>query len=443
MEAIVTRASIMAERPLSHRYTNWALKYFRDHHEAPVGNPAVAGGRVELFQIASMQLPAVQQVFQEDYTFDWSRMWTFSWRQALRGLGAEYVDELAGDAGVVDFWCAPLPDSYDHQRASALIKHNKPIGVSPQGREYIPPLWDFFVMRGDGLVCRFHTSQNSAKISFSRITGFTTMLRLGEVGDTYRRSGHPAKGIGKSMGRGTFKRFQQGNYEEFGQAARGSGTGGAPAQTRGRGEGQAADNHPGDAAPPPPPPPPPPQAATNTGAGNGAVQEPPPPPPRPPPPPQVTPPQLADDIGPPPGPPPDIGPPPGPPPTGPGTALAHARASDTYSVVTDATGSRATSRTATPDGRPDVHRTAITTPPANMQAKAAMAGETAGNAGVKGPPQWATSKGARPPQQWVPKGGGRWGKVGAPVGSPATQGTSDAGKGKAEQRQKQSRPGSG
>ena len=161
------------------------------------------------------------------------------------------------------------------------------------------------------------------------------------------------------------------------------------------------------------------------------------------PPPQVTPPQLADDIGPPPGPPPDIGPPPGPPPTGPGTALAHARASDTYSVVTDATGSRATSRTATPDGRPDVHRTAITTPPANMQAKAAMAGETAGNAGVKGPPQWATSKGARPPQQWVPKGGGRWGKVGAPVGSPATQGTSDAGKGKAEQRQKQSRPGSG
>ena len=64
-----------------------------------------------------------------------------------------------------------------------------------------PPVWNFFVLRGDGIVHRFHTSQTKSQVMISRIEGFTDMLALHEVDQDYIPIEPFA--IGKSSGRGS------------------------------------------------------------------------------------------------------------------------------------------------------------------------------------------------------------------------------------------------
>ena len=67
----------------------------------------------------------------------------------LAGMRPDDKTQLLGDPrnGVVRIWLAPIPESYDHNRATLWEANGW--AFSGDGGEFL--LWDFFVERADGI----------------------------------------------------------------------------------------------------------------------------------------------------------------------------------------------------------------------------------------------------------------------------------------------------
>ena len=131
-----------------------------------------------------------------------------------------------------------LPGSWDIKRRNAAHHCKKPY---PEQAEV--PVWDFYIIRGNGTGCRFHPNKTNRKISFTELED---------------RSGRSSYATGPPH-KDTPRKFQTTlgiTYEERLNNPRtggGGGGGGGPAPPR----------------PPPPPPPPPPSPPPRSGDGGG------------------------------------------------------------------------------------------------------------------------------------------------------------------------------
>ena len=92
-------------------------------------------------------------------------------------------------SGVIRISMHQRPGSYDHHRAAALRKQGVPLEVRP-------PIWDWLVMNADGRGFLLHPRwSKKAKREITPLADAAGLL--GTV---------PAKGVGRSDGRGTYRR---------------------------------------------------------------------------------------------------------------------------------------------------------------------------------------------------------------------------------------------
>ena len=104
------------------RDNNIALKFFRDTNEDYFPGPTT--DRVELPHKDPIPIGVIEhEKGTPRYSFSAQRQ-PWSWRQMLAGMTDEVKTELLGNPreGVVSIWCAPIPGSYDHNRAAAWSK---------------------------------------------------------------------------------------------------------------------------------------------------------------------------------------------------------------------------------------------------------------------------------------------------------------------------------
>ena len=201
-----------------------ALKFLRDENENPRGTPLKPF--IDLF-LDDREILTLKRDTGEDYWFELPLV-AWSWKKMIRTMKPEYRDRLCGQAGIVGVWLASLPNSYDVKRENAARKNGQPF---PQGAPV--PVWDFFVLNGDGMMFRFHPNLTNNKISLSE---------LGPLKDQYATD-PPKAGRGRSDGRGTFQRNLKLTYKEQFVAVE------AKAKAKAKASAKA------EAIPPPPPPP--------------------------------------------------------------------------------------------------------------------------------------------------------------------------------------------
>ena len=104
------------------RDNNIALKLFRDADEDRFARPTTHC--VELTHRDPIPVGVIEhEKGTPRYSFSAQRQ-PWSWRQMLAGMTDEVKTELLGNPreGVVSVWCAPIPGSYDHNRAAAWTK---------------------------------------------------------------------------------------------------------------------------------------------------------------------------------------------------------------------------------------------------------------------------------------------------------------------------------
>ena len=133
------------------RDNNAALKYFRDTNENRYARPIT--DCVDLTYSDPIEIGVIKHDKKgQDYWFTKGRQ-QWSWRQMLAGMRHDDQTQLLGDPrnGVVRIWCAPIPGSYDHNRAAAWSKDGWKFG---DDHEIL--LWDFFLKRTDGIMMRLH-----------------------------------------------------------------------------------------------------------------------------------------------------------------------------------------------------------------------------------------------------------------------------------------------
>ena len=83
----------------------------------------------------------------------------------FKSMREETLKRIVGP-GIVDFYLEWLPDSKDHERRNAGLKHNWGIPDSAPC-----PVWDFVAIRGDGSLVRLHTNQTNRKVSIAEMPG--------------------------------------------------------------------------------------------------------------------------------------------------------------------------------------------------------------------------------------------------------------------------------
>ena len=233
------------------KLNNAALKWLRDTHENPMGFPTVE--TVELTDTDPLDIGVIEKPSGMDYSFKGRGERTpWSWRQMLAGMSAAAKDLVLGSRprlGVVRIWCGPVLGSYDHKRWHAARHIGRPFEIGAPA-----PVWDFFVERTDGSVVRFHTNYANNKVE------------VADENEPRVLPGPPARGKGRSDGKGTYREKTSGNYSSnsrkvedthgggdvargsvFVDAAQGEGAGGGDVAGAAAGEG-IADGDAADAA---------------------------------------------------------------------------------------------------------------------------------------------------------------------------------------------------
>ena len=248
--------------------SNEALKHFRDVAEQT--------------DVHAVSIPITSSTGQvrtcthgsgEEFTFEADApLVPWNWAQMLVRLGE--TGQKIGGSGLTGLSLYQRPGSYDHHRAHANVKHNRTAGH--------PVIWDFLVTNADGGQWLLHPRWSpKAKCEITPLADAGALL--GTI---------PAKGPGRSDGRGTYRRATATYTEAVPDSAAPAEAGHPPPVLVGK-QGQ-----------PPPPPPPPrrhpqtiPQQVAHTAAENMLPNQPPqPPPPQPPP-------QATQRVQPPPPPP--------------------------------------------------------------------------------------------------------------------------------------------
>ena len=183
------------------RLNNVALKWIRDSHEDPPGNPTT--DCVDLTGSDPYQIGVLQKNTGMAYQFTEGETQPWSWRQMLAALNARAKALVLGSnptLDVVRITCGPVAGSYDHKRWNAA----RMLGLPYDGDASVP-VWDFFVTRSDGTTVRFHTNLNNNKVEVAMVDGASANLVLPQP---------PRAGKGRSDGPGTYKRQTRGNYDE-------------------------------------------------------------------------------------------------------------------------------------------------------------------------------------------------------------------------------------
>ena len=208
------------------RDNNSALKFFRDTNEDRFARPTTHC--VELTHRDPIPIGVIEhEKGTPRYSFSAQRQ-PWSWRQMLAGMTDEVKTKLLGDPreGVVRIWCAPIPGSYDPNRAAAWVKYGWTFGDDDEIL-----LWDFFLERTDGITMRLHPHWKGLKVDVAN-------------GNDPPRWKPPRNGKGRKYKPGTHRSIMAANYSAgpaHGGAATPNGSeGGLDADIHGRDD---ADSH--------------------------------------------------------------------------------------------------------------------------------------------------------------------------------------------------------
>ena len=172
------------------RDNNIALKFFRDADEDRFARPTTHC--VELTHRDPIPIGVIQhEKGTPRYSFSAQRQ-PWSWRQMLAGMRPDDKTQLLGDPrnGVVRIWLAPIPASYDHNRAT--LWKSQGWEFSGDVDEFL--VWDFFVERADGIARRFHPAWTTTKVKVSE-------------GDVPPKGTPPANGKGKNIRKARISAF--------------------------------------------------------------------------------------------------------------------------------------------------------------------------------------------------------------------------------------------
>ena len=205
------------------RRNNAALKFLRDTNENRYAKPIT--DCVDLTYMDSIEIGVIEHDKKgQNYWFTKERQ-QWSWRQMLAGMRRDDQARVLGDPrnGVRRIWLAPIPASYDHNRAT--LWESKGWEFSGDVDEFL--VWDFFVEREDGITRRFHPAWTTTKVSVSD-------------GNVPPKGTPPPNGKGKKYKRGTHQRILRDNHPPVpahGGAATPNGSeGGLDADIHGRGD---------------------------------------------------------------------------------------------------------------------------------------------------------------------------------------------------------------
>ena len=173
--------------------SNEALKHFRDRFEICF-MPQVFQHILDL-EAAFLLIRKVTHGIGEEFHFEeGAPAVAFSWSQMLLATGQQF-EQVVG-VGVVAVLMFVRPNSYDHHRASSFVKQH---GYKPENS---PPIWDFLVKRADGTGILLHPRW--------RKKGGIDILPFEDMPDAV--SPVPSAGVGKSDGKGTYRRTKNAAY---------------------------------------------------------------------------------------------------------------------------------------------------------------------------------------------------------------------------------------
>ena len=132
--AVAATPEDLATLPVSQPFwlNNVALKWIRDLHENPPGNPIT--NCVDLTHTDPLQIGVIEKTTGMDYKFKAGETQPWSWRQMLAALSPAAKDLVLGSnpaLGVTRITCEPIPGSYDHKRWHAALHLKNPTPPPP------------------------------------------------------------------------------------------------------------------------------------------------------------------------------------------------------------------------------------------------------------------------------------------------------------------------
>ena len=161
-----------------------ALKWFREFCERGRDDEGFALSNSYVHSVAAIVHPAgVGYSFVEDDVREWS------WHEMVAQLDRESLEKVVHDGdrsrGLVGCEFRPRRNSYDHARQ-----------VQPNASQEQLPDWDFVLVRSDGSAVRLHPDWKKPNIQTFRVAGNEEPVEL------------PKRGMGKSDGKGTFRKYR-------------------------------------------------------------------------------------------------------------------------------------------------------------------------------------------------------------------------------------------
>jgi hypothetical protein len=190
---IIREHAAMLQPPQPFERPNEALKHYRDRFEISF-IPTESQYILDL-EPGFLLIRKVTKGQGEEFHFEaGAAAVAFSWSQMLLATGQQF--ERVVGVGVVAVLMFVRPNSYDHHRAHSFVKQH---GYTPENR---PPVWDFLVRRADGTAILLHPRW--------RRKGGIDILPFEDMPDAV--SPVPSAGVGKSDGKGTYRRTKNAAY---------------------------------------------------------------------------------------------------------------------------------------------------------------------------------------------------------------------------------------
>jgi hypothetical protein len=190
---MIREHAAMLQPPQPFERPNEALKDYRDRFE--IGFLPTQSQHILDLEPGFLLIRKVTKGKGEEFHFEaGARPVPFSWSQMLLATGQMF--EYVVGVGVVAVLMFVRPNSYDHWRGSAFVKQH---GQKPENR---PQVWDFLVKRADDTGILLHPRwRKSGGIDILPFDGMTDAV-----------SPVPSAGVGKSDGKGTYRRTTNAAY---------------------------------------------------------------------------------------------------------------------------------------------------------------------------------------------------------------------------------------
>ena len=173
---------------------NVALKYFRgeqERHDDPFQSPSLEFHPSAPIAVAVIDHPKGMAWW---FTGEW-RQWC--WHEMIAQLDDTSMEKVVNgfegrSRGLVGCSLAIRPGSYDHKRHHMLIE------TATNSKQRLP-CWDFVLHRADGSGIRLHPQYKGTVVE--------TIEELGHA-EEWAVTVPPSKGLGRSDGRGTYKKYK-------------------------------------------------------------------------------------------------------------------------------------------------------------------------------------------------------------------------------------------